>query len=116
MDSVKHKRWTGVGNRRILQNLQVLAETGADIQIRIPLIKGVNADEQNIEDTASFVAALSGPGKRINLLPYHDVAQGKSSKLGMSYEAGSMSTPDSSDLERIVRQFASHGLTATIGG
>lgn len=116
MDSDKHKQWTGVGNKRILQNLQALAETGADIQIRIPLINGVNADEQNIEATASFVAALPGPCKPVNLLPYHDIAKGKSNKLGISYEAGSMSTPDNSDLERIVDQFASHGLTAIIGG
>ncbi|MCP4045419.1 MAG: glycyl-radical enzyme activating protein [Gammaproteobacteria bacterium] len=116
MNSVKHKDWTGVGNRRILQNLQALAETGADIQIRIPLIKGVNADEDNIEATASFVAALPGPRKRVSLLPYHDVAEGKSTKLGMTHETGSMSTPDNSDLERIVDQFAFHGLTATVGG
>ena len=116
MDTEKHKQWTGVGNRRILQNLQALAETGADIQIRIPLIKGVNADEPNIEATARFVAALAGPRKQVNLLPYHDVAAGKSTKLGMTFEAASMSTPDQAELERIVSQFAFHGLTATVGG
>ncbi len=116
MDSEKHKQWTGAGNRRILQNLQALAETGADIQIRIPLIKGVNADEQNIEATAQFVLALPGPRKLINLLPYHDVAEGKSAKLGMTYEAEAMATPDKADLDRIVGQFALHGLTATVGG
>jgi len=116
MDSDKHKDWTGVGNKRILQNLQSLAETGADIQIRIPLIKGVNADEQNIEATAQFVMALPGPRKLINLLPYHDVAEGKAAKLGKTYEAGSMATPDKADLERIIGQFASHGLNASIGG
>lgn len=116
MDSDKHRQWTGVGNKRILQNLQLLAETGADIQIRIPLIKGVNCDEDNIEASASFVAALSGPRKRVNLLPFHNVAEGKSVKLGKTCEAGSMSAPDKSDLQRIIARFASHGLTASIGG
>lgn len=116
MDSDKHKQWTGVGNRRILQNLQALAETGTDIQIRIPLIGGVNADEQNIEATARFVAALPGPRKQISLLPYHDVAEGKSVKLGKTYNAESMTTPDNSELERIIDQFAAHGLTASVGG
>jgi pyruvate formate lyase activating enzyme len=116
MDPEKHQQWTGVGNKRILQNLKALAETGADIQIRIPLIKGINADEQNIEATARFVAALPGPRKLINLLPYHDVAEGKSAKLGKTYEAGVMATPGKADLERIVDQFASHGLKASVGG
>ena len=116
MDSDKHRQWTGVGNKRILQNLQALAETGADIQIRIPLIEGVNSDEQNIEATASFVAALSGPRKLVNLLPYHDVAEGKSVKLGITCETASMASPSQADQERIIDQFATHGLTATIGG
>jgi pyruvate formate lyase activating enzyme len=116
MDSVKHKQWTGVGNKRILQNLQALAESGAEIQIRIPLIKGVNCDGQNIEATANFIATLPGPRKQVNLLPYHNVAEGKSAKLGKTYEAGSMETPDKSDLERIIDRFASHGLTASVGG
>ncbi len=116
MDSKKHKKWTGAGNKRILKNLQKLAKTGAEIQIRIPLIKAVNTDEENIEATAVFVAALEGPGKMISLLPYHNVAGGKSAKLGQSYEPGSMSAPDEQDLARIINQFATHGLTATVGG
>lgn len=116
MDSKKHKEWTGVGNKQILQNLKFLADTGAAIQIRIPLIKGVNIDEQNIEATALFVAALAGPRKTISLLPYHNVAGGKFAKLGKEHEAAGMAEPHAGDLERIVSQFATHGLTATVGG
>lgn len=116
MDAEKHKQWTGVGNRRILQNLEVLAETGADIQIRIPLIKGVNSDEQNIEATAVFVAALPGQLKAISLLPYHNLAEGKSTKLGQGYKPGTIAAPDEKELARVIGQFAAHGLTATVGG
>ncbi len=116
MDSVKHKEWTGVGNRRILENLSALAESGADIQIRIPLIKGVNIDEDNIDDTAKFVAGLSGTPKLINLLPYHHVAEGKMSKLGMPSEPRSITAPDQADMERIIGQFEQNGLVAITGG
>ena len=116
MDSNKHKQWTGAGNKQILKNLIALAETGAEIQIRIPLIKGVNTDECNIEKTAAFVAALSGPRKAIKLLPYHNVAESKAAKLGKPYESGTMAAPDAKDLTRIISQFAAKGLTATVGG
>ena len=116
MDSARHKQWTGAGNKRILKNLQLLADTGAEIQIRIPLIKGVNTDKQNIEDTAAFVAALSGPIKTVALLPYHNVAGGKAAKLGQSHDPGEMSAPDAHDLETIIGQFSEHGLTASVGG
>jgi pyruvate formate lyase activating enzyme len=116
MDSKKHKEWTGAGNKRILGNLKALAETGAAIQIRIPLIKGVNADEENIDATAAFVAALPGPAKKISLLPYHNVAEGKFAKLGCDYQPGPMAEPDAEDLERVIACFSSHGLTASVGG
>jgi pyruvate formate lyase activating enzyme len=80
------------------------------------LIQGVNADENNIEATAVFIAALPGPQKAVSLLPFHDVAGSKSAKLGKQYDAGFMSAPGENDLDRIVRQFANHGLKATVGG
>ncbi len=116
MDSNKHKEWTGAGNKRILKNLRALADSGAEIQIRIPLINGVNADDKNIEATAAFVAALPGPGRKISLLPYHNVAAGKFTKLGRDYQPWPMAEPDSGDLARVVARFAAHGLTASVGG
>ena len=116
MDSEKHKQWTGVGNRRILQNLEALANTGADIQIRIPLINGVNSDEQNINATAEFIAALPGPRKSVRLLPYHNMAAGKAAKLGQEYDPGIMAEPSEEELLRIIDQFAAVGLTASVGG
>jgi pyruvate formate lyase activating enzyme len=116
MDSKQHKKWTGAGNKLILQNLKALAASGAEIQIRIPLIKGVNADDCNIGATAAFVAALPGPRKKVSLLPYHDVAGGKFAKLGQEYEPGPMAEPGVEDLARVIARFTTHGLTATVGG
>jgi pyruvate formate lyase activating enzyme len=116
MDSEKHKEWTGAGNKRILKNLRVLAESGANIQIRIPLIMGVNADEDNIEATAAFLAELPGAKREVNLLPYHNVADGKFAKLGKEYKARAMAEPEADDLERVVSRFSAHGLSASVGG
>lgn len=116
MDAEKHRQWTGAGNKRILDNLQALAATGAEIQLRIPLIKGVNTDKANIEATAAFIAALPGPKKAVRLLPYHNVAGGKAAKLGQHYDPGAMAEPAEAELERIIKQFSSHGLTAAVGG
>ena len=116
MDSEKHKTWTGVGNEVILDNLIALAETGTAIQIRIPLIVGINADDGNIEATAAYVAALPGYKKPVNLLPFHDVGRGKDIKLGQSRDLQEMSEPTAADLERVIGIFATHGVLATVGG
>lgn len=116
MDSEKHRKWTGVGNEKILNNLEVLAGTGASINIRIPLVKSVNDDANNINQAASFIAALPGEKKNVNILPYHSIMMSKHLRLGSSFNAQTMSEPSAEELETIVNTFAQHGLKAVIGG
>ncbi len=116
IDSARHKAWTGVDNQLILKNLQALAATDAKIQVRIPLIIGVNADLENITRTAAFIAALPGEKKPVNLLPYHDVAAGKDQKLGQSRSLEGLSEPGSTKIAEIVALFAEHDLLASVGG
>jgi len=116
MDTDRHRSYTGVGNEKVLANLTALAETGAAIQVRLPLIRGVNADSRNIEATAAFVAGLAGARKPVTLLPYHKVAAGKHARLGQEYGDCGLAEPDQVDIERTIDIFSIHGLTATVGG
>jgi pyruvate formate lyase activating enzyme len=116
INSGRHRQYTGVDNALILTNLQRLADIGAAIQIRLPLIGGVNMDDDNIAATARFVAGLAGVKKEVNLLPFHDVARGKDQKLGQERNLAGMYAPTTADLEGVIAIFAAHGLTATLGG
>lgn len=116
MDPEKHRKWIGVTNEKILENLKVLADTGAKIIIRIPLIGGVNDDTENIERTAQFVAELSGEKKVVNLLPYHKIAQTKYQKLGRPEDFQILEEPSREVQLQAISIFQKHGLTATIGG
>lgn len=116
MDAVKHKKWTGVSNKLILQNLRVLAETGANINIRIPFIKNVNADYNSIAEMATFIAGLSGKKPMVNILPYHNIAANKYIKLGSKYNEFNMAEPSEEEQKRAVAIFKKFGLKAEIGG
>ena len=116
MDSEKHLKFTGVRNEKILENLQLLAAGGADIIIRIPLIKNVNDDSENITQTALFIASLSGEKKTINILPYHNIAVGKYKRMGEAFDERGMQEPSPERLQEAVEVFAAHGLIASIGG
>ncbi len=116
MDSDKHKELTGVPNEKILKNLKILAETGAAMNIRIPLIKGINDDEENILRSAEFIASLTGGKKKVNILPYHNIASKKYEKLGVEYAQGTMDEPDQDHQKRILKIFQSFGIEAIIGG
>lgn len=126
MDSERHRHWTGVGNERILDNLQMVAESGlVEVWIRIPLIEGVNTDEANIEATAEFLSNIHlAPGggtkgvTQVNLLPYHDVGKDKHRRLWSQYnpQQFDMATPSNETLERCKAQFEVHGFKTIIGG
>ena len=116
MDSAKHRLHTGVGNEGILENLIALAETGAGINIRIPLVAGINDDEENARQTAAFVVALAGEKKQVNLLPFHNIAFKKYEKLGETYDPSSLAEPDQAALERVVAIFEEYGLPVVLGG
>ena len=112
----KHKRYTGVDNRLILDNLVALAEYGSEVQIRIPLIGGVNDDDDSVAAMATYVAALPGEKRAVSLLPFHDVARGKDEKLGQERDLAALHEPGADALQRVIEIFAGYGLTATIGG
>ena len=130
MDSEKHRRYTGVPNDQILSNIRLLYSMGTPFYIRIPLIEGINADETNMEATATFLRSLKQQGGAraageaeepllgVNLLPYHDVGRDKQRRIWSAYNPGNlpMSTPTEAVQLRCVGQFERHGISATIGG
>ena len=87
MDPALHKKYTGVDNGIILDNLRFLCRGSKPFVIRIPLIPGVNDSRENLEATAAF---LSGAASllRVEILPYHKTAGAKYSMLGMEYQPG----------------------------
>ena len=115
INSEKHKKWTGVNNQLILKNLKVLAESGANINIRIPLINNVNTDKDELTKMAQFISELPGE-QAINLLPYHNIAKNKYNKLGAVYNEFDMTEPSEIEQNRAVEIFRKFGIEAEIGG
>ena len=118
MDSAVHRRYTGVPNERILENLRLVASLGKPYWIRIPLITEVNATEENIAATAAFLRSLDRQPDEVDLLPYHDIGKGKHERRGTTYNPDglSLSAPSKDAQDRCIRQLAAAGLTVKIGG
>jgi pyruvate formate lyase activating enzyme len=115
-DAETHKRFTGVPNDIILKNIRILAENGHDFIIRIPFIKGVNADEDTLVREADFLASVPWRRKEVNLLPYHDIAKGKHQKLGTEYNREGLETPSDKEIELAKTIFGVEGIKVTVGG
>lgn len=117
MDPEAHKEYTGADNRLILENLKRLSGDGGKINIRLPLIEGVNADDGHIRAVIDFLKKENVRVCRVNLLPYHSTGSGKYAKLGRTYEEDGMAVPGQEWLERARESFLQNGFTNTeIGG
>ena len=114
MDPAVHRSLTGVSNERILENLKALSQDGARINIRMPLISGLNDDDLEIEAVLSFLASIHVDS--INLLPYHRAGSDKYARLG-SEAAENLQAPDDERMEYIRQRFISSGYSPVkIGG
>lgn len=116
MDSNRHRRWTGVGNEQIIRNLKLIASGDTEYHIRVPLIEGVNCDDENIAATQLFLSGLKHMPRVVGLLPYHNIASKKYEKLGDIYDEEGMKEPTKERVETILSLFRDKGFTTVIGG
>ena len=117
MDPELHKKYMGTDNKLILENLIRLSQDGARIYIRIPTIKEVNGNEENMKETIAFLKEHDIHPAGVNLLPYHDTGSGKYAKLDMEYKGTDLHAPDKEEMEALAVLFVNAGFTNTkIGG
>ena len=82
MDDEKHKEYTGISNKKILENVKKMATLNKSMVIRIPVIPGFNDSTENIKQTAEFVKEnVKNP--KMELLPYHMLGLDKYKALGL---------------------------------
>lgn len=115
MDDAKHKKYIGVSNEIILDNLRELIGLEKRIFIRIPIIPGINDDMESLEDMCKYLSQLNG-FEQINLLPYHNIATEKYKRLGEDYSLRDIVTPSDDRMKEISKLFESHGFKVKIGG
>lgn len=98
-DDKLHRFFTGASNAVILKNIRRTAALQVPVVVRIPVIVGVNAFEENIEATCAFLEEVQGShpaassmadGQEsgaadisLEFLPYHRYGMDKYTKLGI---------------------------------
>ncbi|MGE5631494.1 MAG: trans-4-hydroxy-L-proline dehydratase activase [Caulobacteraceae bacterium] len=114
MDDQKHIEYIGVSNKLIIDNLIKLSKMHNNINIRMPIIEGINADNSHIEKTLGVIKDLNI--EKVNLLPYHDFAKHKYYKLGRVYDEDRMSKPSEVKMNTYKEMFEKAGYKVKIGG
>ncbi|MBC5660544.1 glycyl-radical enzyme activating protein [Anaerosacchariphilus sp. NSJ-68] len=84
LDEETHKKYTGVSNQQILSNFRYLAGLGKPILVRIPLIPGITATEENLRAIRAFVDSVN-PEIPIEVLNFNSFAGSKYRFLDQKY-------------------------------
>ena len=103
VDGEKHKKYTGVDNGTILENLSRLLSLGKAVWVRIPIIPGVNDTKEEMLSVKKFLNAYGHPQK-VELLPYHAMGEHKYAALGK--EAKPFLAPDEESMARLKENFS----------
>ncbi len=116
MDSHKHHYYTGVTNDVILSNFELIASKGKTIHVRVPLVNGINTDEENITATIQFLSSFADVIERVDLLPYHKIGKHKYEQFNMEYQLQGNEEVPQNELFRIKELFENNALNATLNG
>lgn len=114
LDPILHKKYIGKTNDIILENLKKLSEAHANINLRLPIIDGINAEIIQIEEIIKFIRPLNII--KINLLPYHDIGVYKYFNLNRKYTNIKLEKPNDELMRKIKLCFEKKGYDVQIGG
>ena len=111
IDSANHDKYTGAFNDMILDNLRRLSSLGVGIEIRMPIVPGLNDSPHDIDAAGQFINSLDNNVVAVRLLAYHRLAASKYARLGRDNPAGDIELPDEDHLKKIAEQLSGFSLT-----
>ena len=78
----KHRELCGAGNELIIGNLRFLCRSGAKVLLRLPLVPGVNDDEEHLEAVAALLKELPEI-EGAQIMSYHSMGSAKERRFGL---------------------------------
>lgn len=80
-DDELHRQYTGVSNRQIIENLELLCELGKPVILRCPIIPTVNDNAAHFRAVADLVNRMPNI-QMVEVEPYHCLGEAKAEGLG----------------------------------
>jgi pyruvate formate lyase activating enzyme len=115
LDERRHDEFTGGTNDTILDNLRWLAQQGADVVVRFPLLPGINDDDGNVRALGGFLSSLP---KRypVDILPYHRLGVDKYTRLDREHRMPQLEPPTQAAVRAVAARLNEFGLKVTVRG
>lgn len=105
-DKEKHRKYIGVSNELIFENLKKLFKSNAKVWIRIPIIPNVNDTVEEMQNIKDYIQKYGKPEK-IELLPYHALGENKYAAIGKNSQK--FEIPDNEKISHLREVFSDKG-------
>ncbi|WP_243120782.1 glycyl-radical enzyme activating protein [Pelotomaculum sp. FP] len=112
MDPVKHREWTGVSNKKILENAKLIADK-CKTRISVPLVPGFNNSRDNLIATAEFLTTINA--EWVDIVPLHSLGSSKYEFLGITSPYTEIGAISKEEVIKARDIFARYGFKTTIG-
>ena len=106
MEEKAHQAYTGVSNRRILENAKRLMDLGVRMYIRVPVIAGVNDTLENGLALKMFIDEAPCV-EEVRFLPYHDMGLSKAASVNV--EMAAFAAPSAERMQQLRDLFGKIG-------
>lgn len=116
LDDSLHRKMTGVTNKRVLENIGLLAKNKADVWVRIPIIPEFSDQIDYHVRVADFLSGLPGSIGRVDLIPFHNWCQNKYQWLGLDWRYRNVEAIEPSAMVQYLECYKNKDLNVTIGG
>ncbi|MCS7139102.1 MAG: glycyl-radical enzyme activating protein [Candidatus Nezhaarchaeota archaeon] len=110
MDPVKHREFTGVDPGLIWENAVKLAEEGARMWIRTPIIPGMTDNEENVRAIARFIVERLPTVERYELLAFNNLCISKYKRLGLKFPLEHARLMKREEMEKLVQVAKEEGV------
>ena len=109
-DTKDHQEYTGVGNRLILKNLDMLCNSGSKVYLRCPIIPGINDNSEHYRSIAILSQKYDGI-EQAHLMTYHNMGSGKAAQIGGQYALPDLKTVEAEAKQEIYDKVYGYGCT-----
>jgi len=118
LSDTEHLKFTGVSNKTILQNLTFLSKYHRNVFVRFPVIPSLNDTKEHLENLFQFLKGIiqNGGIKRLDLLPYHKIAENKYIKYNKENLMPKISEPSVERMAELQKYFSKLNIEVTVGG
>lgn len=113
-DPEEHRKWTGLENGRVLDNIRRLTRTGVAYIVRTPVIPGVNDSEASIAAICRFLLE-EAKAEYYELLRFNPLGGTKYQALQRANNFGSARVTDDATMRRLGDVVRASGLSCKIG-